>query len=106
MRIPAGHGDRPTFNEALALGMVVAGHKHGLDMVRLSQGALRMGSVFLLLGRLEDKGLITSSLIEASGPRKMPRRVFQATDKGRRAFAAWQAAERAYEQTINIPQIL
>jgi len=66
---------------------------YGLQLVTASRGRLKRGTVYVTLGRMEDKGYITSRL-EAPPPDVggMPRRLYQATPLGRRIVAVWSAA--------------
>jgi len=77
--------------EALILEVLVQqGELYGLQLVAASKGRLKRGTVYVTLGRMEDKGFITSRLEdappEAGG---LPRRVYEPTKYGRRVLAAW-----------------
>jgi DNA-binding PadR family transcriptional regulator len=54
---------------------------YGLDLIKASRGALRRGMYLLILYDLEDKGLIISTRDDVA-PTVIPRRLYQATDKG------------------------
>jgi PadR family transcriptional regulator, regulatory protein PadR len=62
----------------------------GLQMVELSEGRLKRGTVYVTLGRMEEKGYIRSRLEdappEAGG---LPRRIYQTTPLGRQVLEAW-----------------
>ena len=66
---------------------------YGLELVTESAGALKRGTVYVTLGRMEEKGYIASRLeeppAEAGG---MPRRLYQPTTLGRRVLKAWTGA--------------
>lgn len=66
---------------------------YGLQLVAASKRKLKRGTVYVTLGRMEEKGYITSHL-EAPPPESggMPRRLYQVTSLGRRVLAAWSAA--------------
>jgi len=66
---------------------------YGLQLVAASKRRLKRGTVYVTLGRMEDKGYITSHL-EAAPPEVggMPRRIYEPTALGRRILAAWTAA--------------
>jgi DNA-binding PadR family transcriptional regulator len=66
---------------------------YGLQLVAASRRRLKRGTVYVTLGRMEDKGFITSRL-EAAPPDVggMPRRIYEPTALGRRVLAAWTAA--------------
>jgi PadR family transcriptional regulator, regulatory protein PadR len=63
---------------------------YGLELVSSSRGRLKRGTVYVTLGRMEDKGYITSRLEdappEAGG---LPRRIYKATPLGRQVLEAW-----------------
>ncbi|HLG60180.1 MAG TPA: PadR family transcriptional regulator [Vicinamibacterales bacterium] len=67
--------------------------RYGLQLVAASKRRLKRGTVYVTLGRMEDKGFITSRL-EAAPPDVggMPRRIYEPTALGRRVLAAWTAA--------------
>ena len=66
------------------------GELYGLQLVANSRRKLKRGTVYVTLGRMEDKGYLTSRLetrpAEEGG---MPRRLYQASALGRRVLAAW-----------------
>lgn len=66
------------------------GELYGLQLVANSRRKLKRGTVYVTLGRMEDKGYLTSRLetrpVDEGG---MPRRLYQATALGRRVLAAW-----------------
>jgi len=63
---------------------------YGLQLVAASKGRLKRGTVYVTLGRMEEKGYITSKLEAApSGVGGLPRRIYAATSLGRRMYAAW-----------------
>jgi DNA-binding PadR family transcriptional regulator len=67
--------------------------QYGLQLVAGSARRLKRGTVYVTLGRMEDKGYITSRLDEA--PRDaggLPRRLYQPTTLGRRVLKAWTTA--------------
>ncbi len=77
--------------EMVILDLLVRGQEmYGLEMVAASRRRLKRGTVYVTLGRMEDKGYVTSRLEAESpaggGPR---RRLYQATGLGRRVLALW-----------------
>jgi DNA-binding PadR family transcriptional regulator len=68
---------------------------YGLEMVEASRGKLKRGSIYVTLGRMEDKGFVTSREVEAEG-RGPARMMYRITGTGARMLAAWQAAGAAY----------
>jgi DNA-binding PadR family transcriptional regulator len=63
---------------------------YGLQLVARSKGKLKRGTVYVTLGRMEDKGFISSRLEAApDGEGGLPRRIYQPTALGRRALRAY-----------------
>jgi PadR family transcriptional regulator, regulatory protein PadR len=57
---------------------------YGLELVAASDGELKRGTVYVTLGRMEQKGLLTSRLDDEPQPSGgMPRRLYMATAYGR-----------------------
>jgi DNA-binding PadR family transcriptional regulator len=82
--------------EMLILRLLIDGSEmYGLELVASSRRRLKRGTVYVTLGRMEEKGYITSRLeappSEAGG---LPRRVYQPTALGRRVLKAWTGAAR------------
>lgn len=61
------------------------GSTYGLDLVAQSRGRLKRGSVYVTLGRMEEKGMVTSRLDERPGEGP-PRRLYEPTAMGLRAL--------------------
>ena len=83
--------------EALILELLVHEHEmYGLQLVAASRRRLKRGTVYVTLGRMEDKGYIASRLEDAPPDAGgLPRRVYAATAFGRRVLEAWtQMAQR------------
>lgn len=78
--------------EALILELLAKDDEmYGLELVEASDGALKRGTVYVTLGRMEDKGFISSRLVAPPADEGgMPRRLYSPTAAGRRAFAAWR----------------
>jgi DNA-binding PadR family transcriptional regulator len=75
MRLPA--------SERTILELLSAGEaQYGLELVAASSGRLTRGGIYVTLGRMEEKGLVTSA--PASGGR----RLYRATGLGERALLA------------------
>ena len=83
--------------EMLVLQLLVgSGEMYGLQLVAVSRGRLKRGTVYVTLGRMEDKGYIRSTL-EAGSPATggLPRRLYEPTALGRSVLKAWsEASER------------
>lgn len=91
-----------TKTEALILEqlMAAAGSElYGLQMVKASAGQLKMGSVYVLLSRLQDKGFVDSRK-EEQALQVVPRRLYKITGAGERYFRAMQAAEAALRHDL------
>ena len=69
---------------------------YGLQLVERSDGALKRGTVYVTLGRMESKGLIESQQ-EAPDPGAigLPRRIYRPTASGKRMLRAWTTFTRA-----------
>jgi PadR family transcriptional regulator len=78
------------------------GEMYGLELVEASGGRLKRGTVYVTLGRMEDKGYLESHAEERRpGAIGLPRRLYRPTPLGlrvREAFAllrqslAWEGA--------------
>src|SRR5262249_54843597 len=82
--------------ETLILELLVReGEMYGLQMVAASRRRLKRGTVYVTLGRMEDKGYVPSRQEDAPpGGGGLPRRLYRATPLGRRVLAAWTKATR------------
>ena len=96
-------GSVPTLpaTERLILEMLVSnGAMFGLQMVEASGGRLKRGSVYVTLGRMEQKRFIESEQEQRPvGAIGLPRRLYRPTALGERALRAWTklARELAWE---------
>jgi DNA-binding PadR family transcriptional regulator len=82
-------------SEGLILDLLsVRGSAYGLELVTNSGGRLKRGSIYVTLGRMEHKGLVTSRLEgePGAGP---ARRVYQPTRLGLRALVIWGLVSNA-----------
>jgi DNA-binding PadR family transcriptional regulator len=69
----------------------------GLQMVELSGGRLKRGTVYVTLGRMVEKGYLESRQEPLPpGAIGLPRRLYRPTGLAMRVLAAWQAAEASY----------
>ena len=72
-----------------------AGPMYGLQLVEESGGALKRGTVYVTLGRLEAKGLVESQQEPLPpGGIGLPRRIYRPTALGERLLRAWTAFAR------------
>jgi PadR family transcriptional regulator PadR len=68
---------------------------YGLQLVASSKGRLKRGTVYVTLGRMEEKGLVTSRLDSAASETGgLPRRLYKATGFGSRVWHAWSEMVR------------
>jgi PadR family transcriptional regulator, regulatory protein PadR len=82
--------------ESLILELLVREQEmYGLQLVAGSKRRLKRGTVYVTLGRMEEKGYITSRL-EDPPPDEggLPRRLYQPTALGRRVLRVWTDAAR------------
>jgi PadR family transcriptional regulator PadR len=82
---------RLSAKETLILELLIHdGERYGLQLVAASKGRLKRGTVYVTLGRMEDKGYVTSRAEEApEGAGGLPRRLYEATPHGLRVLKAW-----------------
>jgi PadR family transcriptional regulator len=75
--------------------LVAAAPMYGLQLVERSDGALKRGTVYVTLGRMEAKGLVESDQ-EAlpAGAIGLPRRMYRPTALGKRVLRAWDIFTR------------
>src|SRR5438067_12758688 len=92
------HTKIPTLppKEALILELLVRKKElYGLELVAASKGRLKRGTVYVTLGRMEEKGFIVSRLesapVDEGG---LPRRIYQPTAFGRRVLTAYAQVAR------------
>jgi DNA-binding PadR family transcriptional regulator len=70
-------------SETLILDLLASrGAMYGLQLVELSGGALKRGGIYVTLGRMEDKGFVTSATGEGG------RRLYEPTALGLRHLVA------------------
>jgi len=77
--------------ERLILDLLIAnGPLFGLQLVAMSDGALKRGTVYVTLGRMEAKGFVRSEQeVMPPGAIGLPRRVYYPTPLGERVMRAW-----------------
>lgn len=82
--------------ERLILELLVEkGPLFGLQLVALSDGAVKRGTVYVTLGRLESKGFVASEQeAMAPGAIGLPRRIYSPTPLGERVLRAWNLVLR------------
>lgn len=82
--------------EQLVLELLVSeGPLYGLQLVERSDGALKRGTVYVTLGRMEAKRLVESQQEPLPpGAMGLPRRIYRPTALGERMLRAWTAFAR------------
>jgi DNA-binding PadR family transcriptional regulator len=88
--------DMPSLSpkEALILKLLTEnGETYGLALVASAGGKLKRGTVYVTLGRMEDKGFVESRQ-EAQAPEAvgLPRRLYKPTARGAAVLKAWERA--------------
>jgi DNA-binding PadR family transcriptional regulator len=79
------------------------GELFGLQMVERSAGRLKRGTVYVTLGRMQEKGYLESRQEPLpEGAIGLPRRLYRPTGYALRVLQAWRDAERAF---FHAPQI-
>jgi PadR family transcriptional regulator PadR len=91
--------------EILVMSLLEARARHGyeigMQIEKLSGGRLhfRIGSLYPILCRLEDRGLVTGRWIERPGERR--RRYYRLTPRGRRALVRERTVWHQFVLAIN-----
>ena len=82
--------------ERLILELLTSeGPMFGLQLVEHSDGALKRGTVYVTLGRMEAKRLVESQQEQLPpGGIGLPRRIYRPTALGTRVLRAWNAFTR------------
>jgi PadR family transcriptional regulator, regulatory protein PadR len=77
--------------------LIEHGELFGLQMVELSAGALKRGTVYVTLGRMQEKGYLESRQepLPDGAIGRLPRRLYRPTAYARHVLAAWHLAEAA-----------
>jgi DNA-binding PadR family transcriptional regulator len=87
-------------SEVAVLNLLMgAGEMYGLEMVKKSEGKLKLGTIYLTLSRMEEKGYATSKR-EVAPTSVVPRRLYQITGTGARMYRAWIAAQEAFNSEL------
>ena len=73
------------------------GELYGLQLVDASKGRLKRGTVYVTLGRMQEKGYLESRQEPLpEGAIGLPRRLYRPTGLAMRILHAWKAAEKIY----------
>jgi DNA-binding PadR family transcriptional regulator len=80
--------------EALILKLLAErGEMYGLLLVASSDGKLKRGTVYVTLGRMEEKGYVESRQeAQEPGAIGLPRRLYKPTARGVAVLRAWERA--------------
>lgn len=78
--------------ELLILELLVRdGDQYGLQLVTASRGRIKRGTVYVTLGRMQDKGYLTATPEDAPvAVGGLPRPVYRLTPLGRRMLRIWR----------------
>jgi PadR family transcriptional regulator, regulatory protein PadR len=88
--VKRSHPARLSEKERIILDLLTDGEQYGLQLVAASKGRLKRGTIYVTLGRMEDKGYVTSRTEDApDGAGGLPRRMYEATPYGIRVLNAW-----------------
>lgn len=76
--------------ESITMELLRGRERYGLELVDASGGALKRGSVYVILARMEEKGFVDSWQEErAQGASGLPRRLYRATPYGLKVHDAF-----------------
>ena len=82
--------------ESLVMEMLRGRERYGLELVDASDGALKRGSIYVILARMEEKGFVDSRQEERTdGLSGAPRRLYRATPYGRKVHGAFSLLREA-----------
>lgn len=101
----ADHDLKKGSTELLILALLEARPRHGYEIGKLietlSSGRLtfRIGSLYPVLVRLEDRGLISGRWTEKAGERR--RRFYRLTSNGKRMLARQRSAWEEFSDAVN-----
>ncbi len=84
--------------ERFILNRLSHGDEFALRLADRSGGALKRGTVYITLQRMESKGYVESKLeCPTEGEMRRPRRWYRPSAYGRQVLNAWRLAERAMD---------
>ena len=90
---------RLSATERLILELLAAHELFGLEMIARSGGRLKRGTVYVTLGRMQEKGYLESRQEpRPTGAIGLPQRLYRPSGLGRRVLEAWTTAERTFER--------
>jgi DNA-binding PadR family transcriptional regulator len=89
--MPSEDLPRISAKEANVIAQLMRRDKYGLELVNDSDGALKKNAIYVLLARMEDKGMIEGREVPTPrGEQGPPRRKYKVTGHGARALAAYE----------------
>jgi PadR family transcriptional regulator PadR len=83
--------------ETLILELLSGREMYGLELVAASKKQLKRGTIYVTLGRMEDKGYVESRVDESAVHAGLPRRLYRPTGLGRRVLDAWSLVGQALQ---------
>lgn len=82
--------------ESVVIDLLRGHERYGLQLIELSGGRLKRGTVYVTLGRMETKGFVTSRQEERhAGAIGLPRRLYRATPYGLKVREAYRLLREA-----------
>jgi DNA-binding PadR family transcriptional regulator len=76
--------------EHLILELLGSGERFGLELIEASGSRLKRGSIYVTLGRMEQKGFVSSRQEERPpGAIGLPRRLYRTTPYGLKVYEAY-----------------
>ena len=88
---------RLSATERLILDLLRESELFGLQLVDRSEGTLKRGTVYVTLGRMQDKGYVESRTEPLpAGAIGLPRRWYKPTEYGLRVLDAWTMAAQNF----------
>ena len=97
---------RLSSTEHLILELLAGEEMFGLQLVEQSKGELKRGTVYVTLGRMQDKGYVESRTEERpAGAIGLPRRLYTPTAYGLRVLKAWEAAARTLARSPKLRHV-
>jgi DNA-binding PadR family transcriptional regulator len=89
--------------EVLILDLLAGEEMFGLQLVAASDGVLKRGTVYVTLGRMQEKGYVESRTESPpAGAIGLPRRLYRPTAYGLRVAKALEAASRSLNRHPNV----
>ena len=99
------HGETPRLSlshiEAFILQLLAESQRklYGLEMIGVSGGALKRGTIYVVLKRMQEKGLIDSETEpRPANEAGIPRRLYWATELGEKLLDAYGVHQEAQRQ--------